>query len=204
MIYDISMTIHPKMTVYKDKPEKYPNIEQVNTFEKNGSYESKITMNLHTGTHIDFPLHMIESGNNSNTENLDVLIGKAKVFDLSDLEDRITLENIKTLKIEENDFIIFKTKNSLTEKFDYNFIFLALDAATFLIDKKIRGVGIDALGIERSQASHPTHKVLLSNNVIILEGLRLNNVSEGEYELFCLPLKIANVEALPVRAILVK
>jgi len=81
MIYDISMTIHPKMMVYKDKEEKYPKIKQVNFFEKEGNYESEIKMNLHTGTHIDFPLHMIKDAANSNTENLDILTGKAKVFD---------------------------------------------------------------------------------------------------------------------------
>ena len=204
MIYDISMTIHEQMTVYKNKEEKYPIINQVNSFEKDGNYESQLTMNLHTGTHIDFPLHMLENGNNSNTENLKLLIGEAKVFDLTNLSEKITLDDIKTLNINENDFIIFKTKNSFTETFDYNFVYLAEDAAQFLANKKIRGVGIDALGIERAQKEHPTHKILLSSDIIILEGLRLKEVPEGIYEFFCLPLKIANVEALPVRAILIK
>ncbi len=204
MIYDISMTIHPKMTVYKEKQEKLPIINQVNSFEKDGNYESSITMNLHTGTHIDFPLHMIETGNNSNTENLNILTGKAKVFDLTHLNEKITYEDIKNLQINENDFVIFKTKNSFVEEFDYDFIYLAIDAANYLADKKIRGVGIDALGIERAQKNHPTHKILLSDNIIILEGLRLKDIKEDLYELFCLPLKIANVEALPVRAILIK
>ena len=204
MIYDISMTIHPRMTVYKDKEEKLPIINQVNSFEKDGNYESSIKMNLHTGTHIDFPLHMIESGSNSNTENLNILTGKAKVFDFTHLNEKITYEDIKNLQINENDFVIFKTKNSFVEEFDYDFIYLAIDAANYLTDKKIRGVGIDALGIERAQKNHPTHKILLSNNIIILEGLRLKDIKEDLYELFCLPLKIANVEALPVRAILIK
>lgn len=204
MIYDISMTIHPKMMVYKEKEEKYPKIKQVNFFEKEGNYESEITMNLHTGTHIDFPLHMIKDGANSVTENLDILTGKAKVFDLTHLKGKITYDDILDFLIEKDDFIIFKTKNSLSEKFDYDFVYLAEDAANYLAKKKIRGVGIDALGIERAQKNHPTHKILLSNNIVILEGLRLNQVKEDSYELFCLPLKIANVEALPVRAILIK
>ena len=178
MIYDISMIIHPKMMVYKSKEEKYPKIKQVNFFEKEGNYESELTMNLHTGTHIDFPLHMIKDGSNSNTENLDTLIGKAKVFDVTHLKEKITSEDIKDFKIETNDFIIFKTKNSFSEKFDYDFIYLEESAASYLANKKIRGVGIDALGIERAQANHPTHKILLSQNIIILEGLRLKEVPE--------------------------
>jgi len=204
MIYDISMTIHPKMMVYKNKEEKYPKIKQVNFFEKEGNYESELTMNLHTGTHIDFPLHMIKDGFNSNTENLDILTGKAKVFDVTHLKEKITYEDILDFPIETNDFLIFKTKNSLSEKFDYDFVYLDESAASYLANKKIRGVGIDALGIERAQANHPTHKILLSQNIIILEGLRLKEVPEDTYEMFCLPLKIANVEALPVRAILIK
>jgi arylformamidase len=160
-------------------------------------------MNLHTGTHIEFPLHMLEKGNNSNTENLNLLIGEAKVFDLTNIQEKISLDDIKTLNINENDFIIFKTRNSFTETFDYNFVYLTEDAAKYLAQQKIRGVGIDALGIERAQTGHPAHKIMLSNNIIILEGLRLKDVPEGVYELFCLPLKIANVEALPVRAILI-
>ena len=204
MIYDISMTIHKEMMVYKNKEEKYPKIKQVNFFEKEGNYESELTMNLHTGTHIDFPLHMIKDGSNSNTENLDTLMGKAKVFDVTHLKEKITYEDIKDFKIETNDFLIFKTKNSLSEKFDYDFVYLEESAASYLANKKVRGVGIDALGIERAQANHPTHKILLSQNIIIIEGLRLKEVPEDTYEMFCLPLKIANVEALPVRAILIK
>ena len=64
MIYDITMTIHPQMMVYKNKEEKKVKIKQVNFFEKEGHYESEINFNLHTGTHIDYPLHMIKDGAN--------------------------------------------------------------------------------------------------------------------------------------------
>ncbi|MDD4070622.1 MAG: cyclase family protein [Candidatus Izemoplasmatales bacterium] len=204
MIYDISMTIHPKMTVYKNKEEKYPKIKQVNFFDVQGNYESEITFNMHTGTHIDYPLHMLKNGENSNTENLETLTGKAKVFDLSMLEEKIDIKDIENLDIKENDFILFKTKNSFKEEFDFDFIYVNDKASDFLTKKKIRGIGIDALGIERNQSTYQTHKNLLSNKIIILEGLRLYDVPEGEYDFYCLPLKIASVEAVPVRAILIK
>jgi len=204
MIYDISMTIHPEMMVYKNKEEKKPKINQVHFFEKEGHYESELSFNLHTGTHIDYPLHMIKGGLNSDMENLEALIGKAKVFDLSHLEDRIDLEDIKSLAIEANDFPIFKTRNSFEDEFNLNFIYLSGEAAKYLTEKKIRGVGIDALGIERNQKGYPTHNALLKANIIILEGVRLKEIAEGEYMLYCLPLKLASVEAAPVRAILVK
>ena len=204
MIYDISMTINEEMMVYKNRIEKKPIIKQVNFFEKQGNYESVLSMNLHTGTHIDYPLHMLKDGLTSESENLEALVGKVKVFDLLEVNDHIGIDNLKDLNIEENDFILFKTKNSLKDTFDFNFIFLDESGAKYLSDKKIRGVGIDALGIERAQANNPTHKILLSNNIIILEGLRLKEIKEDEYEMYCLPLKIDNVEASPVRAILIK
>jgi arylformamidase len=204
MIYDISMTINEEMMVYKNRIEKKPIIKQVNFFEKQGNYESVLSMNLHTGTHIDYPLHMLKDGLTSESENLEALVGQVKVFDLLEVNDHIGINDLKDKIIEENDFVLFKTKNSLKDTFDFNFIFLDESGAKYLSDKKIRGVGIDALGIERAQANNPTHKILLSNNIIILEGLRLKEIKEDEYEMYCLPLKIDNVEASPVRAILIK
>jgi arylformamidase len=106
--------------------------------------------------------------------------------------------------IQEDDFLLFKTKNSFKEEFINDFVFLSQDASAYLANKKIKGVGTDGLGIERSQEGHPTHKNLLSKNIVIIEGLRLKDVPEGTYQLICLPLKIDNVEASLARAILIK
>jgi arylformamidase len=203
MIYDISMDIYPDMTVYKNRQEKRPKFKQVKFFEKDGVNESDITINLHTGTHIDYPLHTIKGGVDSNSEKLESLIGQAKVFDLTEVAEKIEIFDIEKFEINENDFILFKTKNSFIENFDFKFIYLAESAAKYLKEKQIRGVGIDSLGIERNQENHPTHDLLLSSNIIILEGIRLKDVSEGRYTLYCLPLKIKNVEASLSRAILV-
>ncbi len=202
MIHDISMTIQNDMVVYKNKAAKKPTFKASATFEKQGVYETDISMNLHTGTHIDFPLHTIENGKTSLTENLDALMGEAKVFDLTHLNDRISKKDIETLDIKANDFVLFKTRNSFEAFFNFEFIYVALDAAKYLKDQKVRGVGIDALGIERNQEGHPTHDTLLENDIIILEGINLKNVDAKPYELICLPLKLHDVEALPVRAIL--
>ena len=202
MIYDISMTIHPNMAVYKNYEEKKPKFKQSKFFDKDGVYETDLTFNLHTGTHIDFPLHTLKAGETSKNHSLEPLIGSAKVFDLTHIKESISSSNLSDFPINKDDFILFKTKNSFSEEFDFEFIYLDESGAKYLADKKIRGVGIDALGIERNQPNHPTHDTLLSKNIIILEGIRLKDVPEGSYEMFCLPLKITDVEALPVRAIL--
>ncbi|MEC9485647.1 MAG: cyclase family protein [Candidatus Izemoplasma sp.] len=203
MIYDISMLIHEDMQVYKNKPEKAPKITVDGTHQTSSAHESRIEMNLHTGTHMDFPLHMIPQGKTSETEQLKPLIGQAKVFDMTQCKDHIGLDDVKKLNINKDDFILFKTQNSMTDAFLMEFIYVNEAASEYLKNQQIRGVGIDGLGIERAQKDHPTHKILLGADIIIIEGLRLKDVPEGDYQLYALPLKIKDVEALPLRAILI-
>ena len=172
MIYDITMTIHPQMMVYKNKEEKKVKIKQVNFFEKEGHYESEINFNLHTGTHIDYPLHMIKNGDNSSKEDLKALIGTAKVFDLVHVNDKITYEDIKNLSIAKDDFVIFKTKNSFDKEFNNNFIFVEESAASYLVKKQVRGVGIDALGIERNQVGWENLSQKLVTQMVTRETLK--------------------------------
>jgi len=203
MIYDISMEISPTIQTYKNDTSKSPIFKHTSGFDKNGSYETTLTIGLHTGTHVDYPLHMIEDGNTSDTEVLENLIGSSKVFDLTSVTNSIDYEDIKNLDIKENDFILFKTTNSFDTEFNFDFVYVNESAAKHLATLKIRGVGIDSLGIERAQTGHPTHKALLSNDIIIIEGLRLKDVTEGAYQLYCLPLKISNTEASLARVIII-
>ncbi len=200
-IYDISMTIEEGMQVYKNREEKRPRIIVERDFKSGSTYESRLEFNLHTGSHIDAPLHMLENGETIASYALERLITPCKVFDFRGFK-KISDEELKTKEIKENDFILFKTDNSFKEEFDFEFTYLTESGAFYLKEKKISGVGIDALGIERDQANHGTHKTLLGEGIIILEGLNLNKVLEGNYLLIALPLKIANVEAAPVRAVL--
>ena len=202
MIYDISVSIKEDMIVYKNRDAKKPKFVQSASFEENGVYETDIKMNLHTGTHIDFPLHTLKNGLTSDNHKIEPFLGDAKVFDLTHVTDGISKKDIIDLEIEENDFVLFKTRNSFEDFFNFDFIYVKLDAAEYLAEKMVRGVGIDALGIERNQPNHPTHDTLLRNNIIILEGIKLDKVDSGVYEFICLPLKIDGVEALPVRAML--
>jgi arylformamidase len=78
------------------------------------------------------------------------------------------------------------------------------DAAKYLSMCKVKGVGTDGLGIERAQKNHETHKTLLKNGIVIIEGLRLKEIKEDTYSLIFLPLKIKGVEASLGRAVLIK
>jgi len=81
---------------------------------------------------------------------------------------------------------------------------LAEFGAKFLVSKNIKGVGINALGIERSQPNYNTHKSLLSKGIIIFEGLELSKINPGRYFFIGLPLKVKGGDGTPIRAVLVK
>lgn len=198
-IYDVTAPIHSDMPVYKNKPEKKPSIKT----DTNGHVtESRISIDLHTGTHVDAPLHMFNEGETIETIDIKQLVRQVKVFDLTDAEENISYDDIKDLDIEENDFVIFKTKNSWDEEFNFEFIYVAADAAKHLAEKKIAGVAIDALGIERAQEGHPTHRTLMGNGVIIMEGLQLKDIEPGQYFMVAAPLNVQKTDASPARVLL--
>jgi len=204
-MFDISMTIRKDMLVYKGKDEIRPRLTTIRDFNQGDAHESELQMNVHTGTHVDAPLHMLEDGENANLFFAENPFYKSKLLDLTELEEKITAADLKEYNIEKNSFIILKTKNSqpgFLEKTPEKFIYLAESGAEYLIDKNIKGVGIDTNGIERSQSEHPTHKKLLAEKIIILEGLRLNQVPAGSYIMLLSLLKIADSDGLPGRAYL--
>lgn len=201
-ILDISMPITKDINVYKDNATKRPVVTVVSDFSNSSAYETKIEMNLHTGTHIDMPLHMLENGQTIEKIKLEKVLTRCKVFDLTHVEEKISKEHLSGKAISEGDFILLKTKNSLVENPGKNFIFLDKSGAEYLAGKKVCGVGIDSLGIERDQPGHETHKILLSSEIVILEGLLLKNIEEGEYFLIALPINVPGAEAGPVRAVL--
>lgn len=204
-VYDISWPITPDMTAYKDK--KTVTFESVKEFDRDGVRESIIRMSAHSGTHIDAPAHFLKQGHTISQIPCIDTSGLCKVFDLTQVSDAISQEHLKSLDIQEGDIVLFKTKNSYllaTASFRHDFVYVDASAARFLADKKIKAVGIDYLGIERNQPNHETHITLMENNVMIIEGLRLDHVAAGTFFLWCVPLAVVGLEAAPARALLIE
>lgn len=193
------------MTEYKNRASVQ--IKKLKSVVHDRIAESEICLHSHTGTHIDAPSHFLNDGKTIENVSLDSLVGSCRVIDLMHVKDAITRSDIETHEIKNGERILLKTKNSehsFTEPFDASFIYLAADAARFLIDKKIKTIGIDYLGIERAQPKHDTHESLMKADITIIEGLRLEHVPAGNYELYCLPLLMPGIDAAPARAILMK
>jgi len=206
MIYDISVPITDTMPVWPGDPP-------VTLLRK--SHESKdhshivtitdIRMGSHTGTHFDAPFHMINGGRKLDEFTLDILVGKATVFQIPGVRSigRKDLDRFNWGGVER---VLFKTDNSShwqDGKFYEEFVYLQPDGAEFLVERRVLLVGIDYLSVDKFKAdSHPTHMVLLTKNILLLEGLNLNNVPPGEYMLYALPLNLQNVDGGPARVIL--
>lgn len=203
-VYDISMTVTPDIFTYNNNEANKPIFENQANFGNSSHYETKVTTNLHTGTHIDAPLHMIEGGATMESYDINRFIAPCRVLDLTDVTGMIHKVDLEPFGVQPGEFLLFKTKNSWDTEFNFEFISLADDGAVYLADIGIEGAGTDALGIERGQSDHMTHKSLLGKGVIILEGLRLKGVPEGSYQLIALPVKLAGVEAAPTRAVLIE
>jgi arylformamidase len=201
-LYDISMTIHSGMQVYKNKEEKKPILKNVSNFQTGKAYETVLTLDAHTGTHIDAPLHMVENGATMDSIDLESLVGPARVLDLTHVVDGISQSDLEPFAIQAGEWLLFKTRNSASEEFDFEFIYLKEDGAQYLHGLKVKGVGTDGLGIERAQPNYATHRTLLGAGIHVVEGLRFKDVPAGNYFMVIAPLKLAGIEAAPARAFL--
>jgi arylformamidase len=201
-IYDISMTVEEGMQVWKNYEQKKPKITNVQNHDEGKPHESLLSMNVHTGTHVDAPLHMLAGGATIESIPLERLVGPARVLDLSHLKGFITKEDLVPFAIQRGERLLFKTSSSFSEDFDMEFVFLREDGARYLADIGVGLVATDALGIERAQPEYPTHRTLMRKDVIIVEGLRLKDVEAGNYTLILAPLKLTGIDAAPARAFL--
>ena len=203
-IHDVTRLISEDMTVYKDRESKKIKRTVVADYEKADYYESRMDMDMHCGTHIDAPLHMIKGGDTIEKYDLSKFIGDCKVFDLTDVDEAIRKKDIENLDIQKDDIVIFKTKNSFDQGYNPKFVYIEEDAAMYLSEKGIKTVGIDAMSIERDKKEHPSHKIILGANIGVIEDLYLKNVGQGQYFLSALPLNIRGSEASPIRAVLIE
>jgi arylformamidase len=206
-IIDISWPLSSATTGYKDR--EILKFEPRKTFDKDGARETIITIDTHSGTHVDAPAHFLRDGKTIDQVNLDRLVGTCIVLDLTDVQEKITREVLAEHDhlIFEGDIVLFKTQNSATQatgKFTPHFVFLEVSGAAYLKEKKVKAVGIDYLGIERGQVGHLTHKMCMEHDIVIIEGLRLEHVTPDEYFFVCLPLLAIGLDGAPARAMLIE
>ena len=205
-IYDISVPIRSGMPVYEGDPGV--DIQPWSALAKGDSANvSFLHFGAHTGTHVDAPAHFIEGTRKIDALSFATLIGPARVIRVPDDVTEIDPDFLAASNLDQVERVLFHTRNSgfWNEAFRKDFAHLSPEAAQKLVDLGVKLVGTDYLSIEKFHSGdHRTHLALLSNDVVIVEGLNLSDIPAGDYELICLPLKIAEGagDGAPARVVL--
>jgi len=166
---------------------------------------SQFSATAHIGTHMDAPRHFIDGGATIETLPLDAVIGPARVIEIRD-EELIRVDELAPHQIAKGERLLFKTINSTrawnTNEFQKKFVYIPAATADYLAARGVRTIGIDYLSVGAFDGDGPTvHRTLLGAGIWIIEGLNLQPVEPGHYELICLPLKMAGADGAPARAV---
>jgi arylformamidase len=202
---DISVPVRNGMVHWPGDPDFH--IERATDQEKGDvATVSRIALGVHTGTHMDAPLHFIRHARSIDTMPIEATVGTARVIPIRDSKS-IKREELVDHGIAPGERILFKTANSDhswdSDRFDENFVFISQDAARYLADCRVLTVGVDYLSVGGFREDGlETHAALLGAGIWIIEGLNLRGVEPGEYELLCLPLKLMGAEGSPARAVI--
>ena len=205
-VIDISVTLREGLATWPG--EDYWNFEPVQRMAKGDAANvSRISMGLHTGTHVDAPWHFGEGDRTVEAVPLNQLVIGARVLDLTHVERVISRSDLEG-KLDGVEAVLFKTTNSGTlealQPFRRDFVHLDESAADYLVEQNMLTVGVDYLSVEGYHANQaPVHHRLLGANIFIVEGLDLTLAEPRDYLLIVLPLKIEGADGAPSRAILI-
>lgn len=194
-IYDISQEVYG-CTVFPGDPS--PQKKRVlNITDGDVCNLSEITMCVHNGTHVDAPYHFLDDGIKIDEIPLNKFVGMCYVADnTGDVSENDAREIIKKAKACNNGSekrILIKGNTTVT-----------LEAAQVFAEEEIYLVGNESQTVGPENAPKAVHEMLLSKEVVLLEGIRLSKVEEGTYLLNAAPLNLGGSDGAPVRAILIE
>lgn len=190
IIHDISRdTINTP--VYDGDPET--KAEKIKSIENGDGYNlTEISMSVHSGTHIDAPLHFYDEGSSIDNIRLNTFFGKCTVISVSGI---LTGEDMERLLPYCKRRVLFHGEGKT---------FISHSAAIVLAESRVVLVGTDALSIAPSFDEERTHRELARAGIVILENLNLSAIDDGEYDLCAFPIKLGGLEAAPCRAIILE
>jgi arylformamidase len=174
-----------------------------------GATVSRMSLSVHTGTHMDAPLHFIPQARTIDEMPIEATVGPARVIPIQNRRS-IERRELAPHAISRGERILFRTANSdrcwNSDSFHEDYVFISQDAARCLVECGVRCVGIDYLSVDAFRqeggGGGETHRILLEAGIWIVEGLNLRGVAPGNYELACLPLRLIGSDGAPARAIL--
>ena len=196
---DLTYTMKNNLPEYPGDPKT-----KLNYFIQEGDLTLfKLETGLHTGTHMDSPLHYIKNGEKISDLSLENFIGKTSINYVENNQKEISVKNLKNSTEKIAIIITGWSKYFGSDKYFYENPYLSNELANLIIEKNIKGIAIDTCSVDK-YGENTIHKKLLENNIWIVENItNCDNLSKTSYDSFFIPLNI-NAEASPVRAFLKK
>jgi arylformamidase len=207
-IHDLSLPVFPGMVVWPDNPDVSLR-RSLDQARGDPATVSELALGVHTGTHLDAPLHFVPGGAGVDSLDLNVLCGPTRVFHAPEAE-ALTAAAFEALHIPAGvERVLVRTRNSEgwargAREFDPRYVAVTADGARWLVDHGVKLIGVDYLSVAIYSDLFTPHDILLRAGVIPVEGLNLSGIAAGAYTLYCLPLKLAGADGAPARAILVE
>ena len=207
---DVTATLDSTTTpVYEgDAPMSFEFLKDMR--KGDGFTLSKLTLGAHSGTHVDAPMHFIRDGGSVDQVSLESLMGPARVIEIPDSVQSIDAAELNRHEWKDAERVVFRTRSSVrgwmkSPTFHRDFAFIAPDAAQLMADAGVKLVGVDYISAEKFGAPAPlAHRALLGKGIPIVEGLSLETVTPGDYDLIVLPMKVGGHEGAPARAVMRK
>ncbi len=202
-IWDISPAIRPGMPVW---PGDTP-YSEARTWQLDASCPvnvSKFTMSTHSGAHADAPFHYDPEGRRAGELDLAPYIGACRLVDATGAGGRIEAADLGAGLDAGVERLLIRTHGRAPEQaWDSDFKAVAAEAIDRLGRNGVRLIGVDTPSLDPEDSKTlDAHMAVRRHSMAILEGLVLDRVPEGDYELIALPLKLAGLDAAPVRAVL--
>lgn len=201
---DVSVAIRTGMPHWPDNPPIV--VDKIMDMEHGEAANvSKLSLGVHTGTHVDAPSHFSPGAQGIDEVPIDALVGVARVVEIHGKE--VTVAELEAAAIKKGERILLKTRNSPAawqrDDFVKDAVALTAESAKWLADCGVMTLGIDYLSVGSYAADNgePVHHALIDAGIIIIEGLDLTEVPVGPCDLICLPLKITGADGAPARAI---
>ncbi|HTN50255.1 MAG TPA: arylformamidase [Burkholderiaceae bacterium] len=165
---------------------------------------SELTLSPHTGAHTDAPLHYDAAGAAIADVPLDAYLGPCRVVHAVDVGALVTPQHLQNFLVGTPPRVLLRTRQrAAVDLWDPGFAALAPDTVDQLHAYGVQLIGIDTASIDPADSKTlDSHQRVRAHRMAILEGIVLDDVPAGDYELIALPLKIAGCDASPVRAVL--
>jgi len=205
-LVDCTHTIKADMPVFPGT--EGPILDPVCTMEEMGFREKKWTMYSHTGTHMDAPAHMLKDGKTLDQLPIESFMGSGFVMDVRECtEKEVPLSRVKAYEnlLNEVDFLLIQTGWESywgSDKYFQGFPALSEEAAEYLMQFDLKGIGTDAISIDLMETqTFPIHGILMSKGLVIIENLKNLSLLEGVFDFQAFPLNVEDADGSPVRAV---